>query len=68
MSSENGVRNTVACLSCRYDPQLKQKVLEMAEGISVGEMRSYELVPSAEAKKRPRSSEGSKCLSMFACV
>ncbi|XP_056625295.1 NF-kappa-B-repressing factor [Triplophysa dalaica] len=47
-------------LGCRYDPQLKQKVLEMAEGISVGEMRSYELVPSAEAKKRPRSSEGSE--------
>lgn len=39
-----------------------QKVLEMAEGISVGEMRSYELVPSAEAKKRPRLSEGSKCI------
>ncbi len=36
------------------------KVLEMAEGIDVGEMPSYELVPNAEAKKRPYSSDGSK--------
>lgn len=37
-----------------------QRVLEMAEGIDVGEMPSYELVSSAEAKKRPNSSDGSK--------
>ncbi|XP_058253301.1 NF-kappa-B-repressing factor [Hemibagrus wyckioides] len=36
-----------------------QRVLEMAEGIHVGEMPSYELVSSAEAKKRPNSSDGS---------
>lgn len=36
------------------------KVLEMAEGIDVGEMPSYELVPNAESKKRPGSSDGSK--------
>ncbi|XP_066505859.1 NF-kappa-B-repressing factor isoform X2 [Hoplias malabaricus] len=35
-----------------------QRVLEMAEGIHVGEMPSYELVPSAEAKKRPNSADG----------
>ncbi|XP_066505861.1 NF-kappa-B-repressing factor isoform X3 [Hoplias malabaricus] len=43
---------------CRYGPQLMQRVLEMAEGIHVGEMPSYELVPSAEAKKRPNSADG----------
>ncbi|XP_062856547.1 NF-kappa-B-repressing factor isoform X2 [Trichomycterus rosablanca] len=37
-----------------------QRVLEMAEGINVGEMLSYELVPSAEAKKRQNSSDGSE--------
>lgn len=37
-----------------------QRVLEMAEGIDVGEMPSYELVSSVEAKKRPISSDGSK--------
>ncbi|KAK3535751.1 hypothetical protein QTP70_021046 [Hemibagrus guttatus] len=42
-----------------YGPQLMQRVLEMAEGIHVGEMPSYELVSSAEAKKRPNSSDGS---------
>lgn len=47
-------------LSGSYGPQLMQRVLEMAEGIHVGEMPSYELVSSAEAKKRPNSSDGSK--------
>uniref|UniRef100_A0A4W4FP16 NFKB repressing factor n=1 Tax=Electrophorus electricus TaxID=8005 RepID=A0A4W4FP16_ELEEL len=37
-----------------------QRVLEMAEGIHVGEMPSYELVPSTEAKKRPNSSDGNE--------
>lgn len=35
-----------------------QRVFEMAEGIHVDEMPSYELVPSAEAKKRPSSTDG----------
>ncbi|KAI5105137.1 NF-kappa-B-repressing factor, partial [Silurus meridionalis] len=43
-----------------YGPQLMQRVLEMAEGIHVGEMPSYEPVSSAEAKKRPNSSDGSE--------
>ncbi|TSQ81007.1 NF-kappa-B-repressing factor [Bagarius yarrelli] len=47
-------------MGCRYGPQLMQRVLEMAEGIHVGEMPSYELVSSAEAKKRPNSSDGSE--------
>lgn len=32
----------------------------MAEGIDVGEMLSYELVPITEAKKRQNSADGSK--------
>lgn len=47
-------------MGCRYKPQLMHNVLEMAEGISVGEMPSYELVPGAEAKKRQHSSDGNK--------
>ncbi|XP_052010499.1 NF-kappa-B-repressing factor-like isoform X1 [Xyrauchen texanus] len=46
-------------MGCRYGPQIMHKALEMAEGIDIGEMPSYELVPSAEAKKRPNSSDGS---------
>ncbi|KAI1898098.1 hypothetical protein AGOR_G00068840 [Albula goreensis] len=42
----------------RYGPELTWKVLDMAEGIGVGEMPSYQLVPSSEAKKRPISSDG----------
>lgn len=63
--------NTVAVLflyfflTGRYDSHLMLKVLEMAEGIDVGEMPSYELVPNAESKKRPGSSDGSK--SVNAC-
>ncbi|XP_066571200.1 NF-kappa-B-repressing factor isoform X2 [Amia ocellicauda] len=34
-----------------------QKVLKMAEGIDIGEMPSFELVPGAESKKRPSSSD-----------
>lgn len=41
------------------------KVLEMAEGIDVGEMPSFELVPNAESKKRPYSSDGSKSIGAF---
>lgn len=59
-------------LSGSYGSQLMQRVLEMAEGIDVGEMPSYELVSSAEAKKRPNSSNGSKskccCFDLFCAV
>lgn len=41
------------------------KVLEMAEGIDVGEMPSFELVLNAESKKRPCSSDGSKSIGAF---
>ncbi|XP_039520618.1 NF-kappa-B-repressing factor isoform X1 [Pimephales promelas] len=47
-------------MGCRYASHLMVKVLEMAEGIDVGEMPSYELVPNAESKKRPGSSDGSE--------
>ncbi|KTG35911.1 hypothetical protein cypCar_00008241 [Cyprinus carpio] len=47
-------------MGCRYGSQLMHKVLGMAEGIDVGEMPSYELVPNAEANKRPYSSDGSE--------
>lgn len=49
----------------RYGSQLMHKVLEMAEGIDVGEMPSFELVPNAESKKRPYSSDGSKSIGAF---
>ncbi|XP_029113569.1 NF-kappa-B-repressing factor-like isoform X2 [Scleropages formosus] len=42
-------------LGCRYGTELMQKVLEMAEGIDVGELPSFELVPGTEGKKRARS-------------
>ncbi|XP_075429479.1 NF-kappa-B-repressing factor [Ascaphus truei] len=41
----------------RYGELLTQKVHEMAEGIDVGEMPSYELVPGAKAAKRQGTSE-----------
>ncbi|XP_036379835.1 NF-kappa-B-repressing factor-like [Megalops cyprinoides] len=47
-------------MGCRYGPELTRKVLEMAEGIDVGEMPSFQLVPGAEAKKRPSSAHGSE--------
>ncbi|XP_067313705.1 NF-kappa-B-repressing factor isoform X2 [Pseudorasbora parva] len=48
------------CIYLVYGSQLMHKVLEMAEGIDVGEMPSYELVPNAESNKRPFSSDGSE--------
>ncbi|KPP68212.1 NF-kappa B repressing factor-like [Scleropages formosus] len=42
----------------RNGPELMPKALVMAEGIGVGEMPSFQLVPGAEAKKRPSSSDG----------
>ncbi|XP_029463470.1 NF-kappa-B-repressing factor [Rhinatrema bivittatum] len=45
-------------MGCRYGEQLMQKVLQMAEGIDIGEMPSYELVPGAKGAKRPSSADG----------
>ncbi|XP_066496002.1 NF-kappa-B-repressing factor [Tiliqua scincoides] len=45
-------------LGCRYGAQVMEKVLQMAEGIDLGEVPSFELVPDAKAKKRPRSPLG----------
>ncbi|XP_028570377.2 NF-kappa-B-repressing factor isoform X1 [Podarcis muralis] len=42
-------------MGCRYSPEVMEKVLHMAEGIDIGEMPSFELVPDAKATKRPRS-------------
>ncbi|XP_030065838.1 NF-kappa-B-repressing factor [Microcaecilia unicolor] len=39
-------------MGCRYGEQLMQNVLQMAEGIDVGEMPSYELVLGAKGTKR----------------
>lgn len=35
----------------RYGMQVMEKVLKMAEGIDIGEMRTYELVPSRNLKR-----------------
>ncbi|MGH0184668.1 UNVERIFIED_CONTAM: hypothetical protein FKN15_015617 [Acipenser sinensis] len=45
-------------MGCRYSPEIMRKVLDMAEGIDIGEMPSFELVPGATANKRPSSSDG----------
>ncbi|XP_042336068.1 NF-kappa-B-repressing factor isoform X2 [Sceloporus undulatus] len=42
-------------MGCRYGSQVMEKVLQMAEGIDVGTMPSFELVPGSKAAKRPRS-------------
>ncbi|KAF7244790.1 NF-kappa-B-repressing factor [Varanus komodoensis] len=42
-------------MGCRYGSQVMEKILPMSEGIDVGAMPSYELVPGAKATKRPRS-------------
>nr|XP_056715680.1 NF-kappa-B-repressing factor [Euleptes europaea] len=42
-------------MGCRYGSQVMEKVLQMAEGIDIGEMPSFELVPGAKATKRPHS-------------
>ncbi|XP_048370060.1 NF-kappa-B-repressing factor [Sphaerodactylus townsendi] len=42
-------------MGCRYGCQVMEKVLQMAEGIDIGEMPSFELVPGAKATKRPPS-------------
>ncbi|KAM8997647.1 NF-kappa-B-repressing factor [Ara ararauna] len=38
-------------MGCRYGMQVMEKVLKMAEGIDIGEMRTYELVPSRKLKR-----------------
>ncbi|CAM5140902.1 unnamed protein product [Eretmochelys imbricata] len=42
-------------MGCRYGSQVMEKVLKMAEGIDIGEMPSFELVPRAKPPKRPCS-------------
>nr|XP_033799847.1 NF-kappa-B-repressing factor-like isoform X1 [Geotrypetes seraphini] len=39
-------------MGCRYGEQLMQNILQMAEGIDIGEMPSYELVLGAKGTKR----------------
>ncbi|CAI9585656.1 unnamed protein product [Staurois parvus] len=66
-STPGGRRTNLSpCLWCgatssyignRYGEQLTQKVYQMAEGIDIGEMPSFELVPGAKAAKRPSSSD-----------
>ncbi|XP_070616010.1 NF-kappa-B-repressing factor [Erythrolamprus reginae] len=43
-------------LGCRYGSHIMEKILQMAEGIDIGEVPSFELVPGTKAAKRPRSS------------
>ncbi|XP_054853012.1 NF-kappa-B-repressing factor [Eublepharis macularius] len=43
-------------MGCRYGTQVMEKILQMAEGIDIGEMPSFELVPSSKATKRPHLS------------
>ncbi|NXX42919.1 NKRF factor, partial [Tricholaema leucomelas] len=45
-------------MGCRYGMQVMEKVLKMAEGIDIGEMRSYELVPGKRLKRQHSSSDG----------
>ncbi|XP_053228950.1 NF-kappa-B-repressing factor-like isoform X1 [Podarcis raffonei] len=42
-------------MGCRYGPKVMEKILHMAEGIDIGKMPSFELVPDAKATKRPYS-------------
>lgn len=45
----------------RYGLDLIWMVLVMAEGTDIGEMPSFDPSPSADAKKRATSSDGSEC-------
>lgn len=45
----------------RYGSQVMEKVLKMAEGIDIGEMQTFELVPSKKLK-RQRSPPDSECI------
>lgn len=39
-------------MGCRYGSQVMEKVLKMAEGIDIGEMQTFELVPSKKLKRQ----------------
>ncbi|ELK31320.1 NF-kappa-B-repressing factor [Myotis davidii] len=41
-------------LGCRYSPRLMEKILQMAEGIDIGEMPSYDLMLSKPSKGHKR--------------
>lgn len=58
----------ISGLNDRYGPDLIWTVLVMAEGTCTGEMPSFDLSPSFEAKKRPNSSDGSESSSGFCAV
>ncbi|XP_028671686.1 NF-kappa-B-repressing factor [Erpetoichthys calabaricus] len=47
-------------MGCRYNSELLQKVISMAEGIDLGEMPSYELVPGSATRKRTATSNSSE--------
>ncbi|XP_072287149.1 NF-kappa-B-repressing factor [Pyxicephalus adspersus] len=51
------VWSNIVFIGNRYGEQLTQKVHKMAEGIDIGEMPSFELVPGAKAAKRSSSSD-----------
>lgn len=51
------VWSNIVFIGNRYGEQLTQKVHQMGEGIDIGEMPSYELVPGAKATKRPATSD-----------
>ncbi|XP_068107193.1 NF-kappa-B-repressing factor [Hyperolius riggenbachi] len=51
------VWSNIVYIGNRYGEKLTEKVHQMAEGIDVGEMPSFELVPGAKAQKRPSSSD-----------
>ncbi|XP_071425917.1 NF-kappa-B-repressing factor [Pithys albifrons albifrons] len=44
-------------MGCRYGVQVMEKVLKMAEGIDIGETRTYELVPSRNLKRHHSPSD-----------
>ncbi|KAM4664238.1 NF-kappa-B-repressing factor [Discoglossus pictus] len=46
------VWSNIVFIGNRYGEQLTQKVHQMGEGIDIGEVPSYELVPGAKSKKR----------------
>ncbi|XP_075040390.1 NF-kappa-B-repressing factor [Mixophyes fleayi] len=54
------VWSNIVFIGNRYGEQLTQKVHQMAEGIDVGEMPSYELVPGAKATKRKATSDAGR--------
>ncbi|XP_053555161.1 NF-kappa-B-repressing factor [Bombina bombina] len=51
------VWSNIVFIGNRYGEHLTKKVLQMGEGIDVGEIPSYELVPGTKASKRPCNSD-----------